>query len=245
MTQEFHGRQYSGDLYLRKWGTSDAFVKLGNVNELKTSQKVKTDTLKSTGREDFGQAIDSISTPEPAEVSIGFDSFDKHSFACMLMGEAVDLTGVVKPFIDEAHVVKAGMIKLSLGDIDPVTFVLKDSSGDTVDPSMYVLNPRLGMVRFTEHSLLMNGEAFTVTGTTLGTAGYVIDANTLQNLPMEMYLDGKDRITGKDGVLEIGHAVLSADGDIDWFADKWWKGGLKGTLVKDKGKPTMRFKEFN
>lgn len=240
---QFHGRIYSGDLWGRKWGSTDGFEKLGNVTELKTSQKVKTDSLTSTGRDDYGQALDTITTPEPTEISLGFDTFDKHSFARMLMGEAVDIAGTVTTFTDEAHTVKTGMIKLAYDDIDPTGFVVKDAQGQEVDKSMYLLNPRLGMIRFTEESLLLANETFTVSGKTKGSAMVQIDANTLQNLQMEMYLDGKDRITGKDGKLELPHVVLSADGDIDWFADKWWESGFKGSLVKDEGKPTMRFKE--
>lgn len=71
-----------------------------------------------------------------------------------------------------------------------------------------------------------------------------IDANTLQSLDLEIFLDGKDRISGKNGSLTIPHAKLSADGEINWFSDDWWESGLTGTVVKEEGKSAMTFKEF-
>lgn len=239
-----HGKQYSGDLYGRRYGSNDSFQKLGNVVELKTSRKTKTDTLKSTGLNDYGEAIDSVTTSEPTELKLSFDTFDKEGLARALMGEAVDLGTSLVSFADEAHTVKLGWIGLAHDDLDPAQLVLKDDQGQTIDAKTYEVNPRLGMIRFNEHSTLLAGATFTVTGKTRGTAGYVIDANTLQTLPLELKLDGRDLISKKYGTLVMPHVELASDGDLDWFSDKWWKSGLSGTLIKDDGQPTMRFKEF-
>lgn len=240
-----HGKKYSGDLLGRKYGSTDAFQPLGNVTELKTSSKVNTDTLPSTGREDYGQAIEVEAIADPTEITIGFNTFDKEGLARALMGEAVDLSTVPITFTDESHTVKLGWIDLANDDIDPTGFALKDSSDQIIDPTHYELNPRLGMVRFTALSTLEPDATFKVSGKTKGSVGFSIDANTLQSLPLELKLDGKDRITGKSGTLHIPHTVLASNGDIDWFTDGWWENGFTGTLVKDEGKPTMRFKEFN
>ncbi len=240
-----NGKKYSGDLLGRRWGSNDAFQDLGNVTELKTSTKVKTDSLPSTGRDDYGQAIETEVTPEPTEISLKFNTFDKEGLARALMGEAVDLATTPATFADESHTAKDGWINLAYEDIDPANFTLTTATGETVDKTMYELNPRLGMVRFNTSSTLVKDEVFKASGKTKGSAGFSIDANTLQSLPLELKLDGKDRITGKNGTLIIPHTVLSSKGDIDWFSDKWWENGFDGTLVKDEGKPTMRFKEFS
>lgn len=239
------GVKYSGDIYAKKYGSKDGFVKMGNVSELKTSTKVKTDTLASTGRDDYGQAISSIITPEPTEISLAFNSFDKLALARMLMGEAVDLSTSPKQLTSVSFKVTSDWIDLGYLDIDESTFEIQAGSGGAIDKSTYELNPRLGLIRFNEKSLLQAGETINVTvGQTKGTAGFSIDANTLQDLQLELKLDGKDRISGKNGILEIPHAVLSAKGDINWFDDKWWEAGFEGVLVKDNDKPAMRFTEF-
>lgn len=239
-----HGKKYSGDLLGRIWGSNDGFQPLGNLTELKTNTKTKEDTLKSTGRSDYGQALETESTPEATTIKLKFNTFDKYGLARMLMGEAVDLSTVPVTFTDEVHPVKMGWIDLAHQDIDESTLVIKDDTGATVDPTHYEVNPRMGMVRFNALSTLLAGSNFKASGKTKGSPGFQIDANTLQTLVLELKLDGKDRITGKDGNLWIPHAVLSSDGDLDFMSEKFWENGFSGTLVKDAGKPTQRFTEY-
>lgn len=240
------GKKYSGDLYGRPYGSTMGFSNMGNVSELTTSKEIESDELPSTGRDDYGEAISVDSTPGATELAIKFNSFDKQGMARALMGEAVDLETEPVTITDEPLTVTTGWIKLAHRDIDPATFVLSDTevSSNIIDASQYELNPRLGMIRFNETATPVADSTVTYSGTTLGRAGYMIDANTLSSLPLEMYLDGKDRVTGKDGVLDIPHAVMTSDGEINWMSDDWWESGLSGKLVKDTGKPTMRFTEY-
>lgn len=243
---EYHGRIYSGDLYCRKYGTNDAFISLGNVTKFTTKSSVEKKELKGTGRDNYGQAIDTIVTPKPVEVKIEFNTFDKHGLARALMGEAVDNAGQVIT-IEETTISarKNGFIKLAHDDIDPANFELKKVKGKTlIDKEKYELNHRLGMVRFIDSADITEGEDLTYTGKTKGRAHFSIESGTLTDIVLELYLDGQDRISKKDGILTVPHVVLSADGDIDWFDDKWWQAGLSGTIVKDDKKAAMSFKEF-
>jgi hypothetical protein len=244
MAQPQRGKKYSGDLYARKWGTADGFLMVGNVTELTTKKDSEKDELPSTGRDDYGEIIDSDSKPGATELNVKFNTFDKLAMARVMMGEAVDLDATPITITDESLTVTTGWIKLSHRDIDPSTFTLSDGTPTVVDASTYELNPRLGMLRFNETSELLAASTATYSGVTLGRAGYMIDANTLSSLPLEMYLDGKDRITGKDGILDLPHSDLSSDSEINWLDDAWWEGGLSGPLIKDPGKPTMRFTEY-
>lgn len=242
MAVQQRGKKYSGDLQARKWGTNDPFLEIGNLTELSTTKGNETDQLFSTGRDDYGEALESDSVPGATTIALKFNTFDKIAMARVLMGEAVDLSTTPTEFTDQPLVVGVGNLKLAYDDID--TLVLTDDAAQVIDPSTYSINPRLGMVTFNDTSELLPGAEITYSGKTKGSAGYQIDANTLTSLPLELLLDGKDRITGADGVLAIPHAVLSSDGEINWMSDAWWEGGLSGTLVKDAGKPTMRFKEY-
>lgn len=244
-TQTMRGRKYSGDLMGRTYGTANGFLKLGNVTELTTSQEIETDELKSTGRDDYGQAIEVETTPQPIKINIKFNTFDRDALARMLMGEAVDVGGSQET-IDETPV-KAklkGWIKLGVLDIDPDNFELKNDLKSTIDKAYYELNPRTGMLKLKDGAGIDDGATLYFSGKTKGREGFAIDANTLQSIHLELYLDGKDRISGNDGVLEIAHVVLSTDGDVDWFSGDWMGSGLTGTIVKDEGKPAMRFTEF-
>lgn len=241
-----HGKRYSGDLYGRVYGSNGGFAKMGNVSALTTSRESETDELKSTGRDDYGEAIDSVVTPGVTEISISFNSFDKEGLARALMGKAVALDTQPQTLSDIALTVEFGAwIDIGSQDLDGGSITLTDSHSSPIDKSTYTLNPRLGMLMFNSSSGLQSGEKITLNGKTRGRAGFVIDANALQSMPMELKLDGKDRITNKDGVLWIPHTVLTSDADIDWMSNDWWQNGLSGKLIKDSDKPTMRFTEYD
>lgn len=237
------GKKYSGDLYARKHGTTDGFLMVGNVTELTTAKESDSDQLTSTGRGEYGEVIENESIPGATELSIKFNTFDKHSMARVMMGDAIDLATDPVTITDESLVVGLNWIPLAYRDIDTLT--LMDTDGVTpIEADTYELNPRLGMIRFKDTATPVVGSTITYSGTTKGTPGYMIDANTLTSLPLEMYLDGKDRISGQDGILDLPHSDLSSDSEINWFSDDWWEGGLSGPLIKDPGKPTMRFTEY-
>ncbi|MDO5769655.1 MAG: hypothetical protein Q4P13_09125, partial [Psychrobacter sp.] len=142
-----HGKKYSGDLLGRKWGTDDPFVDLGNVTELTTSKKADSDELTSTGRADYGEAIDIESIPGATEIKLKFNTFDKHALARALMGEAVDLS--TKPVdIDGEFKVNINWLSTGYHDIDPDQFALVDATDAPIAKSTYELNARLGLVRF-------------------------------------------------------------------------------------------------
>lgn len=239
------GKKYSGDIYAKKYGSDDGFTLMGNITELTTKQEVDKDELLGTGRDNYGQAIESQIKPKPTQIELKFNTFDKEAFARVLMGQAVDFTKQVQTFNDKtAKVQKGQWVKLEYDDIDPKGFSVKNKTSQAIATEHYVLNERLGMIKFLETAEVTNGDNFTYSGKTKGTAGYVIEAGTLTDIHLEMYLDGFDRISEKNGILTIPHAVLSAEGDINWFDDKWWESGLSGTLIKDSGKAVMTFKEF-
>ncbi len=245
-TANLVGKRFQGDLYARKHGTDDPFRPIGNVKELSTKQEVETDELIGTGLDNFGQAISAIVTPKPIEVNIKYNSFDKHSFAQVLMGDAIDLQTKQTPFADlVAKVSKTGWVKLAHTDIDPTNFEIKNKEGQKVDKTHYELNERLGMVRFTTESTVTEGDNFTYTGKTKGTAGYHIDVGSLHDIKLEMYLDVRERFSGKRGILTIPQAVLASEGDMNWFGDEWLEAGMNGKLVKEADKAVMTYTEFD
>ncbi len=240
---ELRGKRYSGNVFARRWGTSDGFYEIGNIDELTISQEVETKELISTGRDDYGQAKESQSIPKPPQIKIGQNTFDREAMSRVLMGEAVDLDTTVKTVTDRKVGYVHGLIELADIDIDEQTVVVKKGT-TVIDTKKVKVSPRLGMIEVSDSSLNV-GDELKVSYKTTGRGGYSVDANTLQSYELEVRIDGKDLVTGKDGILEIPHAVMSSDGAINFFDTDWWKAGMSGTLVKDKGKPTSRFIEFD
>lgn len=241
MSQVHRGRKFSGDLYGRKFGSTDPMVKLGNLTALSFEKDSDTEELQSTGKYDYGQAIESVTKPGPTKIKMEFNTFDKLALARTLMGEAVDLSTSPESVSDEAHVLTIGeWIKLAHKDIDSTGFSVKGGSGNAVVPAEhYEVNHRLGMIRLIKgKTTLSDKDPLKITYKTKGSKGFTIAADTIQRFDLELYLDGRDRITGEDGILEIWHAALQSDGNLDFMGDNWWANGVSGTALKPEGKPS-------
>ncbi len=243
---QLHGRLFEGDLYVKKYQSDDGFVKLGNATEFKTKAEIEKKELKSTGRGSFGQAIDTVVIPKPMQIDIKFNSFDKYALARALMGVAVDVAGQVATISDTTVVAAQGLIDLGVIDIDAEHFSLKNKtkSNAKIDKAHYQLNAKMGLLELLDTAGADVGDELVFSGKTRGQAGFVIEAGTLTSLPLELKLDGYDMVSQRHGILEIPHAVLSSNGDLDWFSDNFWVAGLSGTIVKDEGKSAMSFREF-
>ncbi len=245
MSDRLRGKKYKGTLYGRKYGTDDPFYKLSNMTEITTSKEGDSNELPSTAKEDYGESIEVEAVPKGTKINLKSNTYNKYAMARALMGEAVDLQATPETFNGSLQLSVDGWLKLANKDIDAEQLALTDDSGTEIDKATYEINSTIGMIRFKELGAMVEGDTINYTGKTKGRAGYQIEANTLQSITMELYLDGADRITGKDGILEIPHAVFASDGDLNWFSDDWWETGFTGSLVKDEGKATMTFTEYS
>ncbi len=240
---ELRGKIYTGIVMARRWCSTEGFTEIGNIDELTISQEVETKELISTGRDDYGQAKESLIIPKPPQIKIGQNTFDREAMARALMGESINLDTSIKTITDEKHPYVHGLIDLAHIGIDEQTVVVKKGT-TVIDADKVEVIPNIGMIEVNDSSLNV-GDEIKVSYKTAGRSGYAIDANTMQSYELEIRIDGKDLVTQKDGILEIPHAVMSSNGNINFFDTDWWKAGMTGTLVKDKGKPTSRFIEFD
>lgn len=241
MSQVHRGRKFSGDIYGRKFGSTDPMIKLGNLTALTFEKDSDTEELQSTGKHDYGQAIESVTKPGPTKIKMEFNTFDKLALARTLMGEAVDLPTSPETVADEAHSAKVGeWLKLKHKNIDSAGISIKAGVGNTAVPAdHFEVNHRLGMIRLIKGKTTVNDDdPLKISYKTKGSKGFTIAADTIQRLDLELYVDGRDRITGEDGILEIWHAALQSDGNLDFMGDNWWTNGVSGTALKPADKPS-------
>ena len=231
MNQE-HGLKFAGTVFARLKGTATWF-ELGNTTSLTISTSSEKDERISFKKDSFGQALDSLATPNPPEIAWENDTFNKRNFAFMLMGEAKDLSTSTKQVSNEPITLKKGeWVKLPHENIDPeqeCTVVL-DSGSKTVAKSDYTINYNLGLIMLHADSSEAEGTA-QASYTLREGGGFVIDAATLDSLALELMIDGKNRVTGENAVLKVWEANVSADGDFDWLNGDWGKAKFKGSCI--------------
>lgn len=235
-TTQFEGRKYSGNLYAKKYGTSDPFENLGNCASMTITSETEKDELLSTGKYDYGQVISSVITQKSVTLSAEFNSFDMNALSRALMGKPIENTTSSQAF-SVSLTVAEGFLELGVIDINPETVKIDGNKSDD-----YQLVEFSGLIKF-DLSKFNKGDVVTVSGNTKGGTTVSIAGYSMQDIVLEMKLDGRDRISGRNGTLHIPHAVLASNANIDWFSEDWWKNGLEGSLVKDEGKETFTFIE--
>lgn len=236
MNNQEHGIKFAGTVFARLKGTENWFD-LGNTTSLTIATSNEKDERISHRKDTYGQALDSMMTPKPPEIKWENDTFNKRNFALMLMGDAKDVQTTAKKITDEVVKLKAGeWVKLANVNLDPKQeFVLKAESGTALKAEQYQVNHNLGMVMLTDPAAEGNGKA---TYTLRAGEGFVIDAATLQGLPLELMIDGQNRVTGENAILNVWETNVAAEGDFDWLSGEWGKSKFAGTCITPQGKPS-------
>lgn len=228
------GIKFAGTVFARLKGTENWFD-LGNTTSLTITTSNEKDERISHRKDSYGQALDSMTTPKPPEIKWENDTFNKRNFAFMLMGVAKDVQTTAKKITDEVVKLKANeWVKLANVNLDPKQeFVLKTESGTAIKPEKYQVNHNLGMVMLIDPADEGNGKA---TYTLRAGEGFVIDAAKLQGLPLELMIDGINRVTGENAILNVWETYVAAEGDFDWLSGEWGKSKFAGTCITPQGK---------
>ena len=119
----------SGDLYLDRLandGSSTGFVLAGNATQFAIQEETETKERISTGRETYGQALDTASIKKPAKISISLDELHKDNLAMALLGDVADLNQGSGTSETETITAKLGkFIQLSKSNLAEANFKMR------------------------------------------------------------------------------------------------------------------------
>ena len=246
--QADNGLIYSGKTYIRNLMIPGAgFVDVGNVTSLALKSESESKERISKQKGTYGVALDSINTPKPTTFSMKCDTFDRHNLAMALMGQDVDFNQTEETVTDAIIEIGQQGQWYSLGktNIDPDTVALKTSPDTVVDKTAYQVHAGLGMIQINEGSnTVLAGDSIKASFKTKAVKGFQIQAGVLDNLKLEIMVEGENRTTGKAGTLHIPSVSVGADSEIDWFGDDFAESSLAGTVVKAGDKAPYTFTEI-
>lgn len=237
MREQDHGFKFAGNVQVRNRRESGSgFYDIGNTTALKTNQSSETKERVSRRKETYGQALDTLKTPKPVEISLELDTFDKDNLAAAMMGASAVIPAVT--VTDEVVVIgKRGQgYKLANGNIDPATVSVKKADDDSnVAAAQYSVTDAPGLIALAAAAPLPDGVKLKVSYKTRAAGGYKIDAAAVSELEWEIIVDGLNTVTGEKGILRIPCAKLATDGDFDWFKEDFNTASFKGTAVLADG----------
>jgi len=233
----------AGDLYARIYSpTLGAYEQwTGPYEATKFEIKPNSDLkeMTSRGRSTYGQVIESVPLPKPADMSVTLAEVNKESIAMALFGTASVLNQGSGSVTDEVVVATHGKwVKLAFGNIATAGFTVSHTSGtpNYVLGTDYEVNYRLGMLRILAAGAIADAASLKVDYTYNAISGTKVSGGTQTQVRAQFKLDGVNFADQLPVVVDVWEAVLTPDSAFDFLQNDFAEIALKGRLKTPAGK---------
>lgn len=233
----------AGDLYARVYnpvsGTFDQWAGPFEATKFEIKPNSELKEMVSRGRATYGQVIESVPLPKPADLSVTFAEVNKDSIAMALFGTASvinsgsgtitdeNITAVLGKWVQLAHENIAAAGTTLTNSTATVTYVLG------VD---YEINYRLGLLRCISGGAIADNAALKFDYTYNAITGTSIAGGTQTQVRAQFKLDGVNFADQLPVVVNAWEAVLTPDSAFDFLQNDFAEIQLKGRLKTPAGK---------
>ena len=233
----------AGDLYARVYnpalGHYDDWAGPFEAKKFEIKPNSDLKEMSSRGRNTYGQTIESVPLPKPADLSVTFAEVNKESIAMALFGTASVVNQGSGTIQDEAVVAASGKwVQLAHQNIAEAGFVVTDAAGTTtyVLGTDYEVNYRIGFFRAIAGGAIADKASLKIDyGYNAITATKIAGATQTQ-VRAEFRLDGINFADQQSVIVDVFEAVLIPDGAFDFLQNDFADIQLKGRLKTPAGK---------
>lgn len=233
----------AGDLYIARYNPAtaqfDAFKGPYEATKFEIKPNVELKEMSSRGRATYGQVLESVALPRPADFTLDLAEINKESLAIALLGEQSTFNQGSGTFVDEPIVVQKGSwSELPYQNLAEAGLTVKSADGLTtyVLDTDYEVNYRLGWVRVKEGSAIVNGVTLEVSGSYSAITGTQIRGAVTSQIRAKFRLDGVNFADQQPVIVDVYEAIISADSAFDFLADDFATLSLPGRLKTPAGK---------
>ena len=225
-----------GDVFIDN-GLNGQFKMIGNATKFvisETEADVKERISKM--RDTYGSALDTVVIPKPAKFSLELNEIDVDNMALALRGLIEVINVSAGSVSDEEMVVSAMDVWLELGHRNVSNVVMKNADGVALtELEDYVLNTRLGMIKFLSSGSVSEGATVTKTYSYGAVQGKRIKGGRVTEIECALILDGQNMVNNKDCTVKIFKCKLRPASEVDFLMDDFQSLTLEGTLVVPEG----------
>lgn len=236
----------AGDLYISRYDPATAaFLEFdGPFEATKFAIKPNSDLkeMTSRGRSTYGQVIESVPLPQPADFSVTFGEVNRESLALALFGTASALAQGSGTVTDEVITMTAAKmdrwLQLSKQNIADAGFVVTNSGATVtyVEGTDYVVNRRLGLVKpLSSGDIASTGDIKVDFGYS-AISGTKIAGATQSQVRAKFKLDGINFADQLPVIVTVWEGVLTPDSEFDFLQDEFAEVALTGRLKTPTGK---------
>jgi len=229
-----------GDLYIARY-ESGAFLDYEGPFEcgkFEIKPNVELKELVSKGRATYGQVIESVPIPKPADLTVELREVNKQALAIALLGTTVALTQAAAAIVDEAVTAKLdywkqmAKVRLSEG-----TVVVTNSAASTtyVEGTDYIVNYNLGWIKALSTGTITEAQALKVDYNCLLVGGTEIRGATQTSVRAKFKLDGVNYADSLPSIVTVHEAIIAADSAFDFLGDDFNTVSLPGRMKTPAG----------
>lgn len=193
-------------------------------------------------RDTYGQALDSITIPQPWTLTFSTDTIGRETLRALFLGLEENIAVASGSITDEE-------ITARLGKWVPTSQVMLESSGLTVTdggstPTTYVLDTdylvdlRNGAILALPGGAIADGQTISVSASYGGRDGFRIKGGRVEALTVAMLLDGRSLRPEDSGkiIRWVAKRVnIRPSGGNDLMSDEWLTAEFAGTLLIPQG----------
>lgn len=229
----------AGDLYIAKFvnGVLGEFKGPYECKKFEIKPNVDQKEMTSKGRTTYGQVIESVTIPKPAELKVELPEVNKESLAIALLGTSAGVSQTAGSLTDEVVTVAAldTWYPLSKGYFSVIT-AKNASNVALVEGVDFILDLQQGWIKvLVESTKVTAGQTIKVSGTYRSASGYEIKTMTEPQLRCRFKLVGKNFVDNLPYVVTVHEAVIAADSAFDFLQDDFAAISLPGRMKTPAG----------
>lgn len=233
----------AGDLYISRYnpttGLFDDFTGPFEATKFEVKPNVELKEMSSRGRSTYGQVIESVALPQPADFTLELPEVNKESLSIALLGTESAINQTAGTLTDAPITVTSKDTWLNIGKQNITAgLVVKDETGVTtyVMGIDYVLNNRMGWIKILPGSVIVKDAVIEVTGAYGVVGGTLIRGATNSQIRAKFRLDGVNFADQLPVIVDVWEAVISADSAFDFLSNEFASISLPGRLKTPTGK---------
>lgn len=234
----------AGDLYISRYnpatGTFEGFKGPYEATKFEIKPNVELKELSSKGRTTYGQVIESVALPQPAEFTLEMPEVNKQSLSLALLGTETSVNQGSGTWTDTPVVVTNKDVWLDLGkmNVAEAGFTVENAGGTTtyVKGTDYEINYKMGWLKILPGSAIAQGATVNVSGTYAAVSGTSIAGATQSQIRAQFRLHGVNFADGLPVIVDVWEGIIAADAAFDFLSDDFATLSLPGRLKTPAGK---------
>lgn len=234
----------AGDLYIARYnptlGDFDGFTGPFEATKFEIQPNSELRELSSRGRSSYGQVIESVALPQPADFTLELPEVNKDSLSIALLGTEVAIAQAASTWVDRPTVVtqKNTWIDLGKQNVTVAGFTVENQAGAVtyVLGTDYEVNYRMGWLKILPGSAILAGATLNVSGAYGVVGGTMIRGATNSQIRAKFRLDGVNFADQLPVIVDVFEAVISANSAFDFLASDFATISLPGRLKTPVGR---------